>query len=68
MKTEITYYRKSVYGNEHIYAADETQAHCLALLTGQKTLTESSLNALAGLGFSLTEILPPRKKSLNFNH
>ena len=64
MTTTIKYFRKSVYGNELVYPADPRQAESLNLLTGQKTLTQSSLNALAGLGFTLEETFPPRKDGL----
>lgn len=56
----IPVYVRSVYGNEHVYAADETQARFLSALTSSKTLTDSHRRALEGLGFSFSLVTDPR--------
>jgi len=53
----IEYYTKSVYGNEMKYIKDKHISSMLFLLTGKKTITNSDMIALKGLGYELKEVL-----------
>ena len=53
----IEYYCKNVYGVEMKYVSDKKIASMIYLLTGKKTVTNSNVLALEGLGFELREVL-----------
>jgi uncharacterized protein YhbP (UPF0306 family) len=53
MKTTITLRKREVYGNELFYVVDAEQARALAVLTGQKTITERNIGALKQLGYTI---------------
>jgi uncharacterized protein YhbP (UPF0306 family) len=54
MKTTITLRKREVYGNELFYVVDAEQAKALAVLTGQKTITDRNIGALKQLGYTIT--------------
>lgn len=60
MPQEITYYRRSVYGVEHMYIADAYVAALVRALTGTKTLLDAHKKALEGMGYTFAEVLPPK--------
>jgi hypothetical protein len=60
MPQEITFYRRSVYGVEHMYIADPTMAGYIWGLTGTKTMLKQHKRALELMGYTFTEVLPPR--------
>lgn len=54
----IEYYKKSVYGNDMLYLADERQADLFRALTGRKTLQQGDMTILSELfGCQFTQIL-----------
>ncbi|QGH73369.1 MAG: hypothetical protein [Siphoviridae sp. cttb18] len=56
----VGYYRKQVYGNEHMYIADPKIASAVAQLTGNKILLPNKMEALKNLGFTFEEVLAPK--------
>jgi len=58
---KIEYYRKTHYGVDHRYIVDPTIANAVAKLTDKKTVGPNHLAALESLGFTVTEVLPPRE-------
>jgi hypothetical protein len=60
MSQEITFYRRSVYGVEHMYIAEPTMAGKVQKLTGTKTLLPIHKRALEEMGYTFSEVLPPR--------
>ena len=67
MKTTITLRKREVsallsmhitgkIGNELFYVVDADQAKALAVLTGQKTITERNIGALKQLGYTITYV------------
>ena len=61
---QIEYYRKSHYGTDHRYIVDPAVASAVTKLTGKKTVGPDHLAALESLGFTVTEVLPPREASV----
>jgi hypothetical protein len=57
----IDYYAKDNYGVTHFYIVDAEIRANVCQLTGRKTLSLSDMLALKNLGFTLNEVLPPRK-------
>lgn len=57
----IEYYIKNVYGNECRYILDEKIANIISGLTGQKTLLIRHMDLLEDLGFTFTQVLPPKQ-------
>lgn len=55
---EIRYYKKNVYGNEHIYIKDIDIADLVQGLTGKKTINISDMQILQALGFTMVQVLP----------
>lgn len=58
---EIKYYKKNVYGNEHLYIASTGQSEvklAVQQLTGTKTLLTGHIEALEALGFTFKQVLP----------
>ena len=53
----ISYYVKSVYGNDLFYVADAKIRAALERLTGSKTLTWHAMHALKELGYTFKEVL-----------
>ncbi len=53
MRTTITLRKREVYGNELFYVVDMDQAKALAVLTGQKTITDRNIGALKQLGYEI---------------
>lgn len=45
----INYYKKSVYGKDMLYLADERQADLFRGLTGRKTITAGDMKIMAEL-------------------
>ena len=56
----IPYYIKSIYGSDKAYIADADLARKVTRLTGRTTLTPTDYAALEDLGFTFTQVLPPR--------
>lgn len=54
----IEYYKKNVYGIERTYIKDEKLEQVIVNLTGQKTLSESAMEALKELGVEFRQVLP----------
>lgn len=57
----IEFYRKNVYGNEHLYPMDYKYSEALYEMTGKTTLTQGIINGLKVLGFTFKEVLAPKK-------
>jgi len=53
----IEYYTKNVYGVEMKYVKDKKISSMIYLLTGKKTVTNSNVVTLEGLGFEFKEVL-----------
>lgn len=60
MDRTMNYYRKNVYGREVIYLITSNWSRAVMQLTGKKTATQSDLDALKVLGYTMTEVLAPR--------
>lgn len=58
---KIDYYAKDNYGTTHFYIVDANVRSAVCQLTGQKTITLSHMMALRNLGFTLNEVIAPRK-------
>lgn len=57
----IDYYGKDNYGGTYFYIVNAEIRANVCQLTGRKTLSLSDMLALKNLGFTLNEVLPPRK-------
>lgn len=58
---EITYYRKSVYGNELMYVADKELGIKLSRLIGTLTISESQMKLISDLfDAEWKEVLAPK--------
>ena len=55
----IQFYRKNVYGNEHMYILDEKLARTITCLTGHKTFLKDSKIYMERLGHTFVEVLAP---------
>ena len=53
----INYYKKNVYGKNTLYIDDTNTAKIISRLTGQKTLTDNTINCLKELGFTFNQVL-----------
>lgn len=60
----IKFYAREIYGNETLYAADHAQAEAIRMLTGQKTLTHSTIEGLKGLGHEFEQVANPKAKGI----
>ncbi len=65
MNQTILFYVRETYGTPRRYVCDQTQAQAIALLTGDKTLSDAHVTGLRALGFTLTETLRPVAQNLN---
>ncbi len=54
----IEYYKKNVYGNELCYVKDKKLAEIVMRLTGQKTISTNTIEALKALGCKFIQVLP----------
>ena len=64
----ITFYRKSHYGQDRLYLADEGFAAHVSSLTNKATVSEGDLNALAQItGEGIVEIFDPHRKAIAAN-
>lgn len=54
----IEYYFKNVYGKEFMYIKDEKIAKILSKLTGMKTMSPVTVEALESLGHRFVQVLP----------
>lgn len=55
--TVIEYRIKSIYGVDKWYVANDRIAGLITKLTSRKTLLESDLEALEGLGFTFKQVI-----------
>ena len=55
----IEYYIREVYGIKNYYAVDKEIASAITKLTGKKTITISTMEALNALGFLFTQVINP---------
>ena len=55
---KIEYYKKNVYGNEHIYIKDKEISAIVHQLTAKKTINEADITALEALGHEFVQVLP----------
>jgi len=62
--TIINCFEKEVYGNVHIYCADEYAARALQMLTGKKTISREDIRALNILGIGVELIELPKKNGV----
>ncbi len=64
----ITFYRKSQYGQDRLYLADEGFAAHVSFLTNKVTVNEGDLKVLAEItGEGIVEIFDPNRKAIAAN-
>lgn len=56
----VQYYRKNVYGKTLIYAIDKDIGKLLTLLTGEISISATTIFALEKFGVEFEEVLPPK--------
>lgn len=61
MNTTIEFYRKDIYGVTMYYVANDCERVIVSKLTGRKTLNKQDMACFEEMGFTLTEVLAPRK-------
>lgn len=57
---KVQFYRKSVYGNEHMYLIDSDPARLILELIGQKTILDGQMRRFTTLGIEFEEVLAPK--------